>query len=812
MSALPRDKSGSSTHHYLNRYGAYSGAFTLVLLAIQFALSNGLSEHQKLLERTVDANLSAFLYLLLIAAPIGLIPLALVIGFVRDHFVTPKNALLREVADTESAFCEAQTKLDAEIEQRQEIARQLQIQVTALEIAANAVMIVDWEGRIGWVNHAFCQLTGYTSEEVLGQPFSLLKSELNDESFYGNILSVILSGRPWQGEVLSRRKDGTFYAEEMTVTPLRNEKNEITNFIAIKNDITRRKRMEEALRQSEERFQRFSSSISDIIYRYDPYANSFEFVSPSFATLSGYSMQEITQDPGAFMSRITHPEDAVRVFSELEQQIQRGPAAGSQHIEYRIRRKDGQCLWVRDLKDLEFSPEGGLLCVNGVMSNITERKEAEEELRRHRDRLDDLVRERTSELSAVNERLRNDIYERKLAEVRNIRLATAVEQSAEVIFITDSAGNIQYVNPAFERTTGYTRTEVLGKKPKILKSGRHELQFYAELWSSILHGQVWTGHIINKRKDGGIWEEEATISPVRDANGHIINFVAVARDVTQEVAMEKQLRQAQKLESIGQLAAGIAHEINTPTQYVGDNTRFIQTSINELVELLHLHRELLNAHRDVLPAENCAFIDERIDAADLDFLLSEIPLAIKQTLDGVERVTEIVRAMKEFSHPGSEERASVDLNSAIKGTLIVARNEYKYVAEVDLQLDSTLPTVLCLPGELNQVFLNIFVNAAHAIEEKNKRDGATNKGVIGVTTQQLDDKWVEIRISDTGAGIPEAIRHKVFDPFFTTKSVGKGTGQGLAIAHSVIVEKHKGTIDFISEEGKGTTFIIRLPI
>ena len=523
-------------------------------------------------------------------------------------------------------------------------------------------------------------------------------------------------------------------------------------------------------------------------------------------------MHEITRDPGAFMTRITHPDDAERVFFELEQHIQRGQSAGSQHIEYRIKRKDGQSLWVRDLKDLEFSPEGRLLCVNGVMSNITERKEAEEELLRHRDRLDELVRERTGELSSVNEQLRKDIFERKLAEVRYIRLATAVEQSAEVIFITDNSGVIQYVNPTFERTTGYTREEVLGKKPQILKSGRHDGQFYAELWSTILHGEVWSGHIINKRKNGSFWEEESTISPVRDASGQIINYVAVARDVTQEVAMEKQLRQAQKLESIGQLAAGIAHEINTPTQYVGDNTRFIQQGIGELVDLLQLHRELIAAHRAQLPAESCAEIDRRIESADLDFLLSEIPLAIRQTLDGVERVTEIVRAMKEFSHPGTEERSSVDLNAAIKSTLIVARNEYKYVAEVELLCDATLPPVLCLPGELNQVFLNLFVNAAHAIEEKNKRQGSTEKGVIRVATHQLDDKWVEVRIGDSGAGIPEAIRYKVFDPFFTTKGVGKGTGQGLAIAHSVIVDRHEGTIDFVSEEGQGTTFIIHLPI
>ena len=193
---------------------------------------------------------------------------------------------------------------------------------------------------------------------------------------------------------------------------------------------------------------------------------------------------------------------------------------------------------------------------------------------------------------------------------------------------------------------------------------------------------------------------------------------------------------------------------------------------------------------------------------DLEYLEAEIPKAISESLDGISRVSEIVNAMKEFSHPGAQSKTNIDLNHAIQTTLTVARNEWKYNAEMEVDLSANLPLVPCLPGEMNQVFLNLIVNAAHAIEEKFSGKGT---GRIKIKTQQ-EGNWVIIRISDNGNGIPENIRNKIFDPFFTTKKVGKGSGQGLAIAHSVIVNKHQGELNFESEVGKGTTFIIKLPI
>jgi signal transduction histidine kinase len=265
------------------------------------------------------------------------------------------------------------------------------------------------------------------------------------------------------------------------------------------------------------------------------------------------------------------------------------------------------------------------------------------------------------------------------------------------------------------------------------------------------------------------------------------------------------------MEAIGQLAAGIAHEINTPVQYIGDNSRFLQDAFADLERVIAAQRQFLEfAKAAGTPPPELAVAESAWESADADYLLAEIPRAVQQSLDGVERVTRIVQAMKEFSHPGGGQKTPTDLNRAIQSTVTVARNEWKYVSDLALDLDPDLPLVTCQRGEINQVVLNLVINAAHAIAEKL---GATvdRMGEIRVRTRR-DGEWVDIFISDTGNGIPEAIRGRVFEPFFTTKGVGKGTGQGLAIAHAVVVEKHGGVIDFETAPGQGTTFRVRLPI
>jgi PAS domain S-box-containing protein len=314
-----------------------------------------------------------------------------------------------------------------------------------------------------------------------------------------------------------------------------------------------------------------------------------------------------------------------------------------------------------------------------------------------------------------------------------------------------------------------------------------------------------------QKPDGNDSFLSITISPILNRSGEASGFLMLGDDISERKILEDQLSQAQKLEAIGQLAAGIAHEINTPTQYIGDNTHFLHDSFKDVSELFLLIKQINIAHRLKKPVEPLLKELERLsEDVDLDYLLEEVPAAIQQSLEGIERVSKIVKAMKEFSHPGSEEKTSIDVNKAISSTITVARNEWKYVAEMKTDFDEALPPLPCYPGELNQVFLNIITNAAHAIGDR-VNAGEITKGEINISTR-LDRSYAEIRIADSGGGIPEKIRKKVFEPFFTTKEVGKGTGQGLAISHNVIVDKHGGTLAFESEQGIGTTFIIRLPL
>jgi PAS domain S-box-containing protein len=302
-----------------------------------------------------------------------------------------------------------------------------------------------------------------------------------------------------------------------------------------------------------------------------------------------------------------------------------------------------------------------------------------------------------------------------------------------------------------------------------------------------------------------------TVNPILDEGGQTQGFVIIGADITDRKAMMNQLNQAQKLKSIGQLAAGIAHEINTPTQYVGDNVRFLHEAFEDMSRVLESYGRMLsavkagNATSDLIDE-----IDHCLEEADLDYLAEEIPLAIEHTLDGVGRISKIVKAMKEFSHPGREEKVPTDINKSIESTITVARNEWKYVAEMQTDLDASLPLVPCRPGEFNQVILNMIINAAHAIAEVPK-DRQAAPGTIRIATDRVGGH-ARITISDTGTGIPPEIQSRIFDPFFTTKEVGRGTGQGLAICFPVIVEKHGGTIEVESEVGKGTSFTITLPL
>jgi PAS domain S-box-containing protein len=377
---------------------------------------------------------------------------------------------------------------------------------------------------------------------------------------------------------------------------------------------------------------------------------------------------------------------------------------------------------------------------------------------------------------------------------------------AEVLWVRSLEGEFLYLSPAFERVWGRPRGGMT-----------------MESWVNCMHpdDRVLTDDIRKKMLTGEEYEREFRIVRPDGAirfihnrgypifeNGKLARVGGIARDVTEESQMQQELRLAQKLEAIGQLAAGVAHEINTPAQYVSDNITFLAEGFRDLQPLLEVCTRLAQP-ADTLPAPSSSAWAELVRAADLDYLVQEVPSAIEQAAAGIGQIKKIVQAMKEFSHP-SNDVSMLNLNRAIENTVTVAKNEWKYVADVKLDLAEDLPAVACYPSEVNQVVLNLIVNAAHAIGDVIGPAGE-KKGLLSIATR-VDGADAVISIADTGGGIPVAIRHKVFDPFFTTKEIGKGTGQGLAIAHRIIVEHHRGTIEFESEVGKGTRFTIRLPI
>jgi PAS domain S-box-containing protein len=379
------------------------------------------------------------------------------------------------------------------------------------------------------------------------------------------------------------------------------------------------------------------------------------------------------------------------------------------------------------------------------------------------------------------------------------------------IFQSMPNGRYLSVNPAMARIFGYDSAEemiatVAGIFEQFYVDPKYRDEFVLELESV---GVVQNVECEVIRKDGSkIWVASSARA-IRE-NGVVVRFEGMTEDITERKLLQSQLLQSQKLESIGQLAAGIAHEINTPIQYVGDNVQFLKCAFEDLKSLLAKYERLLeSAQGNTISSEVIQEVASVIERADAGYLLEEIPRAIDEALEGVTRVSLLVHAMKEFSHPGTTNKTLVDLNHAIESTLTVAGNEWKRVAELETEFDPSLPPVSCLPGEFNQVILNLIVNAAHAIAEVVPK-GSNKKGKILIQTRNCP-QWIEIRIHDTGAGIPEKVQTRIFDPFFTTKEIGKGTGQGLSIARSVIVDKHGGSIHFETEEGKGTTFIIRLP-
>jgi len=525
-----------------------------------------------------------------------------------------------------------------------------------------------------------------------------------------------------------------------------------------------------ALQRSESFLRAITGNVTDLIFVLDE-EHKWIYANPSHRDYLDYEPEELE---GRELFSLIHPDDRELEERTLNALIQKGCPAT---INLRIQHKNKTWKHVEAHHALMRNPDG---VVDGIVvagRPIDDRIAAEQELQ-----------------AAYSE------------------MELFFQSIPSILIGLDSNGNVTRINQTAAKSLGVAAANVVGRTITDCGIIWQHSDFKSEVQRWLQTQSIYRCDSLCFIRDGKtrfLGLNVCRLPPLHNEAGAA--FIVTGADITERRQLEEQLRQAQKLEAIGQLSAGVAHEINTPTQYVGDNVRFLKDSWKDVAGLLQTAMELrAAAEQGSISSEILGKFEQITKKADLEFMLKEIPSAIDQSEEGLQRVAKIVKAIKEFSHPGSAEKKGVDLNKAIDTTITVARNEWKYVADLEARLDPELGLVPCLSSELNQVVLNLIVNAAHAISERlGENSGA--KGKITIVTRRAAP-WAEIDIQDSGKGIPPEIRSRVFEPFFTTKAVGKGTGQGLALAHSVVVNRHHGQIWFDSEMGVGTTFHIRIPL
>lgn len=426
-------------------------------------------------------------------------------------------------------------------------------------------------------------------------------------------------------------------------------------------------------------------------------------------------------------------------------------------------------------------------------------------------------------------------FQNSLKELSDLKFAL---DKAAIVAITDANGLITYVNDKFCELSQYKREELLGRDHNIVNSGYHSKEFFQELWSTISRGQVWKGEIKNKAKDGSFYWVDTTIIPFLNEKGKPIQYLAIRFDITKRKLVEEALRNselqlkqqkqqleqalqdlkkaqlqlihAEKMSSLGQLVAGIAHELNNPVSFIYGNLSYAQQYFKDLLELIQSY-----VKNYPQPVPEIQLLAEKID---LEFLMSDLPKLLDSMKAGSERIRNLVLSLRNFSRLDEAEIKKVDIHEGIESTLLILQHRLRspYGIDIEIRKDyADLPLVEVNSAQLNQVFLNILNNAIEALEEGNgARAGEETqpRPMIRIRTEVTDDRKVAIRIADNGPGMTEAVRARAFDPFFTTKPVGKGMGLGLSLAYQIVVEKHGGQIECISAPGRGTEFIIRIPI
>jgi len=587
------------------------------------------------------------------------------------------------------------------------------------------------DGRWEDVNPAWLRMHGFTGrEEAIGQYFSAVLNP-EDQAKAKEIGQALMRGESVRSAELSRlRRDGTIGYQTFSANPVL-DGDKIVGIEGFIVDISERKRMENALRESEERFAKAfrSGPAMTVLFGPDEEGNRIIDVSEAFEHGTGYRREEVIGRTRSELGLWADPCDIDVYMNQLRTN------GRTRNCEFRFRRKNGDI--ANGLVSSEWIEVGGKRCSISAAIDITEQKKAEEAMR---------------------------------------SLATAIEQSAETIVITDLDGKIQYCNPAFEKVTGYSKEEASGQNPRVLKSGKHDKAFYEQMWATITQGKVWSGHLINKKKDGSLYQEDATISPIRNSSGKLSGFVAIKRDVTERLQLEDQLRQAQKLESIGRLAGGVAHDFN-----------------NLLT--------IINGYADVLLA----------DLGRTDPSRS----SIDEIRKAGERAASLTKQLLAFSRKQIIEPMALDLNTTIRDSERMLQRLISEDIVLTAELDPLLGQVMADAEQVHQVIMNLVVNARDAMPDGGKLDIRTanidvSEAEASIHEDAKPGRYVMMSVTDVGAGMDEQTRQHIFEPFFTTKAGDKGTGLGLSTVYGII-RQSGGWIDVSSKVGVGTSFKLYFP-
>ncbi|MDP3856583.1 MAG: PAS domain S-box protein [Stagnimonas sp.] len=638
------------------------------------------------------------------------------------------------------------------------------------------LLVAGFDGRFKRLNPMWERVLGFPHSYLMTRPFIEFVHP-DDRPAVEAAVRKLADGQP---EVTVENRalcaDGSYRNLVWTATP----RAEGDGFYATGHDITERREIERALSQNEERFRRVVEATPSGMIMVNQ-QGQIVLVNSQTEKMFDYRRDQLVGQAVEVLLperyRDCHPGYRGNYLSDPTARAMCGVR------ELLGRRRDGSEFPV----EIGISPidgSEGLMVLSSVV-DITQRRQAERELR-----------------------------------ASEARLHTIVENLNEGVVVSSLDGQLLHFNKAATEMHGFDRPEeglqALGRFPDDFELSSMDGSVWSlDQWplARLLRGEALANLEVRVRRyDGHIGMRVFSYSGtrVKDDEGRPILAVLTISDVTERKRAEAERQQTQKLESVGRLAAGIAHEINSPVQFVNDCCHFVRDGLKDLDGLVAGYRRTLEAlaagSLDAKAALEAIRREEQ--QADLSYLLENLPGAMDRSLEGLQRVSTIVRSMKDFAHPDQKEQSHADLNRAISSTLVIARNEYKYVADLHTELGE-LPLVPCYLGDLNQAVLNLVVNSAHAIEERVR--GGDSKGLITVRTYQQGDEAV-IEVEDNGGGIPEKIRDRIFDPFFTTKGIGKGTGQGLAITRSVVVDKHHGRLELKSCVGQGTTFTLRLPL